>query len=407
MKNNANASKRGTYQDWKNGNTAGKKFLFKSVRANSSTTVTKSNGKNIHFVGVMGIPAFSIINEDGYTGVIRYDPFEPTIYKNARAVNGKTFVGQNNDPQIAKTTFQIKIKDGYRTIDADTEPLLLDFMMKDEKNLSNPNRRPTAEAFYELVDYGKKIEEAQKNDDILFDVRLFAKKGEWDKVLKIARVISNTKGYNLDLEQTPDEIRYALDIIAKHNPMAFNDILKDPRAMRKATVLEAIDENILVINEPFGTLAWRNSPDLPICTSPVPEKIAIVDFFVNNSSSPRGEQQYSEIKMSVAEINNKGKVKTKDVEGEETIGDKKVEIKFSAPIVTGVLETDEQIRLILDKALGIGVATENEKKTWITFKYKEGNEDKKVSFQKGGQMCEMVRKSPEAWKLLKTATGVE
>lgn len=266
--------------DYQKSDIAGKKFIFKLLKKNGAPSIINSFNLPIVYVGSYSIPNIAIINErDPKTGLmqqktIRYIPGEPSIYKDK----------QSDDRDVPKKKHKITFINGRKTVEADNDPLLLEFMMKCNQNSTNPNRRTAVRAEFELEDTALAISKDIAKDKLISEVTNWCWTGDWDEVGAYARVL------NVDLLQTPDEVRHNLKVIALRDPLKFVNEKKNPSMRKKHHVLEAIDRGYLLVDPATNSIAWTNNPHKPIAVAAI--GMSPVDVLVNKLSTDEGDVLY-------------------------------------------------------------------------------------------------------------------
>lgn len=346
----------GSYQDYLNGDTANKKFKFRLLKHNLSPSLTHSTGRPRQFVGTCTFPAIGIIDElvngKWEKRVIRYIPGEKSIYKDE----------QSSDDKIPKKMFNIKFENGGRTVPG-TDRLLLEFFMKYNLNLTNPNRTDVTPKF-ELVDTDKYIKEAQAKDLASDKAKFFCREGNWEEVVALAMVLG------VDTEADSDEVRWNLRNIAERDPNKFLGHMKDPKMKMKYHVLKAIEKGFLVVNHQANSVSWLTNRDQPIFYGVVGRDI--IDGFVNELATVDGNRLYNAITEMIYPPQ---KLDTKIIT--PTAQEMADAIKAANPpkaMLEASSKTDEEITALIEKALKEELVTSSGTVPWLTYigkKYKK------------------------------------
>ena len=369
-------SQKGSYEDYINGDIANKKFIFRLLKKNGSSSIIDSRNNPILYVGSFRIPNMSIINEVDKSGrmsqkTIRYIPGESSIYKDE----------QSPDKDVPKKSHKIEFVNGRKVVDS-TDIYLLEFMMKCNQNVTNPKRKTDVHAVFELVDNTIAISKEIAKDKLISEVTNWCWNGDLDEVKAYARVL------NVDINQTTDEIRHNLKVIAMRNPEKFFKELKNPEMRKKHYVLEAIDRNFLLLDPASNTIAWSNNPHMPIAVAA--SGISPVDVLVRKLSSDEGQLLYKTIVDLLTpdeEVETQMVIPSKEELAE--MKQSKIVAKEPAPLVT---ESDSELLDITEEGIERGVIA-YQPPYW--YKYKDENGKKKEGF------VEKLKKNPQMLKSLR------
>lgn len=375
-------AQKGSYQDYLDGKTAGKLFHFRLLRKNNSTTITKSDGSRIEYVGRHTISAFNIITEKDKTGrlvqrTIRYIPGETSIYLDE----------QTSDRDVPKKKYSVEFLAGHKTVSGD-EPLLLEWMMKSNFNDTNPNRRKDVKPLFELIDTAKIIDKVMENSKNESDALSFAFTGDWDEVLGYARVLG------VNLNQSPQEVRYHLSQIAKrtpNNPDGPEKFLagkNNPVNKKKYNVLKAIDSGYLVINHANNSISWGNNLLDPLYTAAMGKDV--VDGFVNLLATDTGKLIYDAIiDMNQPYASQQAELK---IPSKDSLEDLKSTVDPKTPVLHDLEQSDVELMDMIDLAKEAGLVTFSPP-YW--YKYKGDSFGKKEGFLNG------LKNNPAMYKSFK------
>jgi hypothetical protein len=383
---------KGSYNDYLNKDYHNKTFTFRLLNPNGSPTITSPDGRPKVFVGLHSIEAFSIILEKQKDSsykerVIRYIEGQPSIYKDE----------QSEDDKIPKKKYKIPFKNGFFSVKG-SNYLLLDYMMKDNKNMSNPNRDSAKEGFYELIDTTEIIKKQMDDDKVKADAVHFCYYGDFNLVVAYARVL-NQRGYGINLSSTVQEIRWDMKRIAEKDPVKFMEELNDPTTVRNHIVLEAIERKILVENTNHRTIAWANNPNQPIF-SPAIQGQNLVEDFVQKTLTTSGEAVYQGLFDIVDKIiNPKKKAPAPLVETKHDIPDvnELLPPPPENPLVNVSSESKEALSTIIAKAIESGIVVKK-KPMWLVYKGQ--------NYKKEAGLIEALEENPTILHFLKEDLGL-
>ena len=261
-------SVKGSLSDYLSGDIAGKDFTFRLVKQNVNPSMLNTNGQPIVFVGSFRLEAYSVINDRDPKDprivkqrTIRYIQGEPSIYKDQ----------QSDDRDVPKKKYFIEFTNGRKIVNGTNDAALLDFMMKCNQNKSNENRKTATQPLFELVDNTANVKNAMQKDKARAEAEHFCYYGEWDQVAPFARVL------NVNMNQSADEVRYDLKLIATRDPEKFLRDMKRPELRRKHYVLEAIDMGFLSVNKQTNSICWSSNPESPLDVAPAGKDV--IDTF--------------------------------------------------------------------------------------------------------------------------------
>lgn len=373
----ATNSSKGSYQDYLKRDTIGKNFIFLLTKKNANPSFIDIKGRPQIYVGSFSIPNISIIRERDKNGLlvqrtIRYIPGESSIYKDE----------QSNDKDVPKKSYKITFLNGRKIIKGE-DGLLLDFMMKCNKNATNPNRNTEVHVTFELFDNSIAVSKEIAKDKLISQVTAWCwDEGKWDEQKAYARVL------NISLDQSSDEVKHNLKVIALRDPEKFIRELKNPAMRKKHYVLEAIDREYLVLDSASNSISWKNNPYQPIAVATT--GMDPVDVLVNKLSTDEGLLMYQTI---VNLLTPESVVTTSmDIPNEYELAKmKQSKIVVEEP-VSLVDESDSELMDILESAIEKNIVT-FQPPMW--YKYKEESGKKKEGF------VEKLKKNPVMLKSLK------
>lgn len=375
---------RGTYEDYLSGNIAGKNFTFRLINRRVNSTMTTSRGKLIEFPLHHNIEAFSVIVEKGRQRVARFIPGESSIYKDE----------QTDDKDVPKKKYNLQFVRGLKIVSGDNDGmLLLDYMFKDNLNGSNKNRRTDTQALYEFVDIQKIIKSSIEQDDLKYETIKFCREADFSSIKMVARVM------NVNMNQSAEEIRYDLRQLAEHmdrvKPGSFMEVAKSSSMKTKHYVMEAIEEGILVTNRMTNSIAWATNPHQPLDTAAMGKDI--VDSFVQKLSTAEGKLVYDTIVDMLTPDKPAAKMSIPSRDEQETL---KAIANPVAPTLVAPDETDDELLVLLDRALELGVVTFI-KPLWYKFSANgyEKNNKKKEGF------IDNLKNDQEFYKAFKIELG--
>jgi len=253
-------------------------FVFFLNKKNENPTI-----QNVRYPVSVSIPLIDEIYDDkaDTNRVIRYMVGEKSIYLDEQTNKDKT-----------KKSF-VEFTNGMKVVDH-REKTLLDFMRKSNYNTATENRMPgITPLFHEYVP-GKGSEVAMENEERV----IRAKSAVYD--LDVNTLLSVARSVNINTQQDPRDVRYAVSKIAEKDPERFMKILKSPNTSRKNTILQAIDKGIIYVDKKSKTVRWLKT-DQAIITAPV--AVDPIDYLVDFTFSIDGELFLSEIiKLTKVEV---------------------------------------------------------------------------------------------------------
>lgn len=363
--------------DYTSQNTEGKQFTFRLLKKNTASSILdpKTN-MPIQYVGLYKISNVATIVEKDKNGnqvqrIIRLLPGEPSIYKDL----------QSPDKDVPKKNHSISFINGRKVVDG-SDLLMLEFMMKSNQNLTNPNRKKDVLAKFELVDNTVAVSKEIAKDKLISEVTNWCWNGALDEILAYARVL------NIPMNQQHDEIRHNLKVIAMRDPEKFFKDLKNPEMRKKHYVLEALDRGYLVQDPTSNSISWQNNPYEPIAvaatgTSPI-------DVLVRKLSTEEGQLMYQTIIGLLApDPVIETKMSVPSAEELATMKQSKVKVVEPAPAVT---ESDSELMDITNEGIDLKIIV---KSGAMWFKYKDEAGMKKEGF------VEKLKGNPQMLKSLR------
>lgn len=370
-------SSKGSCQDYRNNNTIGKNFIFLLTKKNANPSFVDTKGRPQIYVGSYSIPNISIIREKDKNGIlvqrtIRYIPGESSIYKDE----------QSNDKDVPKKSYKITFINGRKVIKGD-DMLLLDFMMKCNKNGTNPDRNHDVHVTFELFDNSIAVSKEIAKDKLISQVTAWCwAEDKWDEQKAYARVL------NISMDQSSDEVKHNLKVIALQDPEKFMRELKNPTMRKKHYVLEAIDRGYLTMDSTSNSISWKNNPYQPIVVAAVGTNP--VDVLVHKLSTDEGLLLYQTI---VDLLTPEPIVTTTMVvpSAEELARMKQEKVVVMEP-EKSIEESDAELMDILESAIEKKIVT-FQPPMW--YKYKDESGAKKEGFIK------KLKKNPTMLKSLK------
>ncbi len=367
----------GSFQDFMNGNTASKNFKFRLTKQNTSPTIRNGKGIALAYVGSCLIDATGIISEMNdkkqlVNRVIRYIEGEPSIYKDE----------QSPDDKIPKKRYKINFVRGYKVVNGTLEPDLLKYMMKDNLNASNPNRRKDVQPMYELIDNVKAIQKTMDDDMVKSKAVHFAYTGDWDEAAAYALVLG------INTNRKVEEVRWDLKLVAERNPVKFLADLDSPTMKKKYHVLKAIQMGFMVVNSATNSIAWVTNQGQPLDTAVIGKDV--IDSFVNKLSTDDGKLIYATIvdMVSPTTVSSERMV----IPTKEEISSLKSQVITKEPILNKIDEDDKELEALLDKGVEHKLVVF---KLPLWYEYKGENYKKREGFVEG------LKNNPTMLKVLK------
>lgn len=370
---------KGSYADYLNRTTddiSNKRFVFRLIKKNSSSSIMSPLGLPIIYTGSYTIPNVSTIMEKNREGrmvqrIIRYLPGESSIYKDE----------QSPDKDVPKKTYKLTFINGRMLVQGN-DILKLEFLMKCNQNTTNPNRKVDVRPVFELEDNTVAVSKEIAKDKLISEVTNWCWNGEWDEVKAYARVL------NVDLEQSPDEVRHNLKVIAMRDPQKFTNERKNPSMRKKHYVLEAIDRGYLIQDPASNSIAWANNPYKPLAVAAV--GLSPVDVLVQKLATEEGTVMYNTIvdlltpeQIITTELVIPSAAELREMKAEKTV--------VLEP-VPAVAESDAELLDLVEQSLQLGLIVF---KSPMWYSYKGENFKKKEGFVEG------IKKNPRILKSLR------
>lgn len=284
----------GTVYDFTEGNFEDKKFFFALTDANAHSSyidkVTKKPVKVFpnNFSLQMEVSVFDRNFVDPKTKrkspkkrIMRYVQGE-SIWKDEQ-INDR-----ERDTPLPKE--YIDFIDGRRLLDG-TETAFLQFMMNDDRNESKPGRDTKVTAVYRLVEVGAELKKEIEKEMELNNLRQWCfgageYKENWHEVAAYAR------GLNVSLNRDAAEVRFRMSQLATAKPKQFLAGMNNPAMVRKHYIHVAIDAGVLTKDDNMNSLLWTSNGGLLIAAQ---AGIDPIDFFVDHSFTPKGEEAYNTV----------------------------------------------------------------------------------------------------------------
>lgn len=289
----------GTITDFQSRKFFEKSFLFQLLAPNLASSYSDSKSKQ----PTKAFPAsFSLKME---VEVFDREESDPPTRRTMRLVKKERSIwadAQSKDEKMAKVITYFDFIDGKRLVAGD-ETLLLKFLMNDDRNKSKPNRDVKINPIYELVDMAKGLEEEIMKDMRLTEIKQWCYLGPWHEVAAYARVL------NRPVDRDPSQVRADLVRHAVADPVRFQNGMKNPLALRKHYVITALEAGILEEDQNSNSLLWKGS-GTRLVTAPMGSPL--IDFFVDHSQTPAGEDSYQHLltKLNLDPDVNKIKIPT-------------------------------------------------------------------------------------------------
>lgn len=279
-----------------------------------------------------------------------------------RLVKGETSIWadeQSKDEKVPKAVTYLDFIDGKRLIAGD-DTLMLKFLMKDPRNSSNPERDKKVNAQFKLVDMAKGLEEEIQKDMRLTEIKQWCYTGPWHEVAAYARVL------NRPTDRDPSQVRADMVRHAIADPERFYSGMKNPLALRKHYVITAMEMDVLELDPHSNSIMWKGS-GTRLITAPL--GAPAIDFFVDYSQTPEGEESYNHMlkKMNLDPEVNKVKVSSTPAPSEAPV---QIDPTLNASSVTPAEAT-----ALLAKAIEKGVIYKYGTSTYA-FDYKGPDERK-------------------------------
>jgi len=385
---------RGTAADYKLGSAiySNKQFVFELIKKNPQVGnnaqgnpmagMRTKEGKTMEFPLSVPIPLVGTIyftDAKGRTSLrkIRYADGETSIFVDE----------QQSEDKFKHLEVRVNFVKGRFSVDGQNSTLL-DFFMNWDMNESKLNRDVKKFPKFRLLDTGKIAEKVRKEDEVVFDVLKWCYTADWaKKVQPLANAIFSEE----QMDQTSEEIRHNLVVLAKSNPVAFQEMLDNPKMERLIVIKSAIQKEILVVNASSNTLCWMDNPSVPISQA-APGK-EVIDDFISKSFSSVGEIAYKAIYDVMNPVDGDGVF---DVATTTKI--------FQAPVVRGATETDEELQMLIRDAVEKGIVSVK-RNIWWGFKGKnsQGEAGMVKDLRDNEIMLSILKKNVLEWEPVATA----
>lgn len=274
-----------------------KTHVFQLSKPATDNSLSTKEGQPILFppsVTISAVDRILYTDQDGYMEerTIAYRPGYTSVFVS----EGEDFQSLNENR--SKSLGDIEFVHGFLRV-SNRQPQLLDFLRLCNKNGTNKNRDTNTTVTFFEVDHEQAIQSILDNEERDLDIIHFCTKGSWEEVKSMARAMG------VNVNNTPVQVRFDLRTFAMRNEdtkATFLRALKSPSVKRKATILEAIDYEIVKASQYNNTLAWVASGSV-ITTAPVGKDP--IDYFVDNSfNNTQGETTFADIEYQLERLKN-------------------------------------------------------------------------------------------------------
>lgn len=333
----------GTIFDFQEGEFAAKKFLFVLTDANvTSSYVDKISKKSVK------IFPNSVAHK---LEVNVYDP-KKKRKRIMRLITGESSVWldeQTPDKDAPNRAIEYaNFINGIKLVEG-TDTQLLEFLMNDDYNESKPNRDTKVNAMYKLVEVGSELAKEIKREMRLTELKTWCFTGKYAEVKAYARAL------NVNVNRDPDEVRFRMKQLAEADPTKFIAGMNNAMVLKKHYVLEAIDNSIIRKDDNLNALIWEKENSILI---QAPMGRDPVDFFVDNTTTPNGEEAYKTLLQAI-----KRELASEQEEDEKKEKNPAAPVKTNNTLQTSGLTSDEATKY-LDAVKEAGVIEQYGRSAW-------------------------------------------
>ncbi len=280
------AKPKGTYADWKNGDTEGKVFVFELLKNNKDTSImTTAAGKPVMFNLSTPIPMIGTVycKKRKAPRRIRFVQGEDSIFIDE----------QTSDKDVPKIKTHANFVNGRKILDGQTDIIALNFFMNWDINDTNPDRDTKKTPRFYLMDKSKVVDKAKAAYKAEFNAVKWCDEAEPDQLMTVAAMKLSPE----QLVQPIGDIRWDMTTIARKDPAKFLELITDPKTERRCILNKALNKNIISINSQHNSIAWSDNPNAPLTVAPAGKDI--LEDFINKSFSGDGERYYRAIEEQV------------------------------------------------------------------------------------------------------------
>jgi len=262
-----------------------------------------------------------------------------------RVVNGATSIFKDEQTEDEQKLEPIRKEFSNRgdLVVEGTEGLVLDYLLKCNKNETNPERDKNVVPLFGLLDLKQGLKQDMEKDKSDAKAASWCYDAEFKHIKRYARVLG------VDITKDPEEVRMTMRHLARHDSKRFNEGLNNELTQRKFYVLESSERGYIRIDLQSNSLYWDNNN--LITNSPVGKHP--VDHFVDLSKSNTD--------MNLAYLTIQRKVDEEDNYGKEPIASAVVAADSSSTTI----DVNTDLEKLIDVAIGLGVILNQ--KPWFIF----------------------------------------
>ena len=230
--------------------------------------------------------AFMIKAED-----VIYDP-ETNLERTIRYIPGESSIYKDEQSKEVRLREPIMFNNGILTVPP-TNPMLKKYLELCNANRSNPNRISTrAASFYKVdteVNASKNVSKAKAEIDAL----------QLALNMPMEQLVGYAKVLGVNTNNSVDEIRWDMKMLAQKDPNSFISGLSDPTTEIKEILLKAQEHNIIRMSG--NKISWLIGGSEQLI-SHVPIGIKAIDKMVDFCLSGDGKIVYDEIKLKLVKF---------------------------------------------------------------------------------------------------------
>ena len=167
------------------------------------------------------------------------------------------------------------------------KPVLKKFLQSSNYNISNENRTPGVQAFFETLDFEVDAKKELEHMEAEFEAIELAMNTSPQDMVALCKVL----GINTD--RSMYEIKHDFLRFVKDDPQSFIESLSDPRIERKQVIVEALENGIIKNNSVRKTIDWGGKSGQTITMSPI--GVDALDNFVDFTFEKEGELVFDRI----------------------------------------------------------------------------------------------------------------
>ena len=167
------------------------------------------------------------------------------------------------------------------------KPVLKSFLKASNYNVSNENRTPGVQGFFETLDFEFDAKKELEHMEAEFEAIELAMNTSPQDMVALCKVLG------IDTDRSMYEIKHDFLRFVKDDPQSFIESLSDPRIERKQVIVEALENGIIKNNSVRKTIDWGGKSGQTITMSPI--GVDALDNFVDFTFEKEGELVFDRI----------------------------------------------------------------------------------------------------------------